>query len=98
STKQVIQNNHNTLSTFGIIKDYSIKEIQTFTQELINLNLLNQTIGKYPVLNLTNKSFAILKYKTQVKLTKLKTIAKLTSKTADFVKTNEVLFNRLRST
>ena len=70
-SKQIKQNNHSGLSTFGIVKDFATNEIQTLIQELINLEFLYQTDGKYPTLRLTDKSWQVLKKGLQVNLTKL---------------------------
>lgn len=69
--KQVLQNNHQSLSTFGIVIEYASNQIQSLIQELISNNYLKQTEGKYPVLQLTTQSHAVLKGTETVRLTKL---------------------------
>lgn len=98
ATEQVINYRHHQLSTFGIITNYSIKELQKFMHELVSLGYLAQTNGEYPVLKLTEKSLQILKNHQSVFLTKqepmLKEIKKLYI--SDNQTMDTILFNKLR--
>lgn len=73
-SKQILENGHTTLSTYGIIRDYRTNEIQNFIQELIQYEYLYQTEGQYPIIKLTDKSWPILKSQETV------TLAKVTSR------------------
>lgn len=93
--KRVLANNHHTLSTFGIAKDFSLNQIRTFIQELIHLEYLEQTQDEYPVIRLTSKSTPVLKGKTTVMLYKPKVIIEKKSK-KDYGE-NAELFEKLRT-
>lgn len=100
-SKQILENGHTSLSTYGIVREYATNEIQTFIQELIQNSYLYQTEGKYPVLHLTEKSWPVLKNKetitlTQVTKTTAKTSQPLTS-SGQFMPFDTQLFNILRS-
>ncbi len=71
ASKQIKQNNHTNLSTFGIIKDHHQNQLQTYIQELIHLGFIYQTDGQYPTLRLTDRSWTVLRKKQFVELTKL---------------------------
>lgn len=96
-SRQIVQNKHNELSTFGIVNDYKTNEIQNFMQELIYEQYLNQTDGKYPVLLLTPAGTLVLKNKQKVMLTKpaIK-ISKKIFTTKEDVEYDHNLFERLR--
>jgi ATP-dependent DNA helicase RecQ len=60
-TEQVMARSHNTLTTFGLLRDASIPEIRGYIEQLIAHRLLRQTDDEYPVLNLTESGIALLK-------------------------------------
>ena len=60
-TEQVMGRRHNTLTTFGLLRDASIPEIRGYIEQLIAHHLLRQTDGEYPVLTLTEGGVALLK-------------------------------------
>ena len=59
--KQVLNRNHDTLSTYGILSDHSKKDLRYYIYALINQGLLVVTEGEYPVLRFTSTSQALLK-------------------------------------
>ena len=59
--KKVIQFGFNTLSTYGIMKDYSVDELKTFINTLISHGFIDSVEGTYPVLRLNEKSLDIIK-------------------------------------
>ena len=69
ASKQIKQNEHTSLSTFGIVKDHHQNQLQTYIQELVHLGFIYQTDGQYPTLRLTDKSWAILKKEQKIELT-----------------------------
>jgi ATP-dependent DNA helicase RecQ len=98
--QRLLDNNHDKLSTYGIITDYSPLDIKTFIYELVHLGLLKQSQDQYTILSLTPKSKAILQGKEKVFLTKpperqLKKIK--VRKVIDEGPINKELFNRLRT-
>ena len=60
---------HQTLKTYGVGKDLSKEEWRRIIKELIQLGLLNQTDGEYPVLTLSPKSEGVLRGQERVLLT-----------------------------
>jgi len=62
---------HNTLSTYGILKEHSKEEIQDWIYQLISQNLLAQEGSPYPILKLTANSKAVLRSEMAVSLTQL---------------------------
>jgi ATP-dependent DNA helicase RecQ len=61
STPQIVQNGHDTLSTFGLLKDLSANEIKGYIEQLIARGFLQRTPGDYPVVELTATGVAMLK-------------------------------------
>jgi ATP-dependent DNA helicase RecQ len=66
--EKILRNNHQALSTYGIVNEYTKNQLRTFIQELISLEILGQTQDQYPVLHLTKKSGPILKKEQPVML------------------------------
>ncbi len=102
NTKQILQNDHQKLSTYGIIRDYNTHQIQNFILELIQEDLIEQTEGQYPVLRLNNKSHQLLKNLLQVHLTKPVTLVQppkssYPTTTTGFTPFDTQLFNLLRA-
>lgn len=95
NAKKVKDNRHNELSTFGIINDYSAKEVKAFIYELIQLGYITKSKDQYAILQLNSTSKKILKGEEKIYLTQqVQQISKLseTDKTVD-----SHLFNRLRA-
>lgn len=94
---KILENKHDNLSTYGIVKDYQTHDLQSFISELVSNGYLEQTDGKYPLIKLTEKSWPVLKNKEKIELTKpamtQKSIAKSTNEGIPF---NMTLFNILR--
>lgn len=59
-SQKVLTNNFEELSTYGIMKDYTIKEIKNLINLLIADKYLGQSGGKYPVLELNQNSSQVL--------------------------------------
>jgi ATP-dependent DNA helicase RecQ len=60
-TPQVQAQGHETLSTFGLLKDMPAAEIRAYIEQLVSLGHLARTPGEYPVLQLTPRGLAMLK-------------------------------------
>ncbi|HEY8548509.1 MAG TPA: DNA helicase RecQ [Vicinamibacterales bacterium] len=60
-TPQVTAQGHDSLSTFGLLKEMSAAEIRGYIEQLIALGFLRRTPGEYPVLQLTERGVAMLK-------------------------------------
>ena len=86
---------HQTLPTFGVGKDVSVRAWRQHINELIHHGYLNRTADEYPVLTLTGKSRAVLKGEKTVRLT----VVEEKETFMGTVKTKEhdiELFNKLR--
>ena len=75
--KKVIQFGFNTLSTYGIMKDYSVDELKTFINTLISHGFIDSVEGTYPVLRLNEKSLDIIKGNIKVEFRESKVSKKL---------------------
>lgn len=71
SSERITQAGHDTLSTFGIVTDYTPQQLQTIIRELIDAGYLAVVGDPYPVVRLTEKSKHVLLKKETVRLTKL---------------------------
>ncbi|MBA3724149.1 MAG: DNA helicase RecQ [Candidatus Levybacteria bacterium] len=98
--QKIIQYQHDKLSTYGIITDYSAQDVKMFIYELLQLGYLQQSKDQYGLLALTAKSKALLLGQETIVLTKpmiQKTVAKEKRDSYDDYNMNSQLFNRLRS-
>ncbi len=60
-TKKVNQFGFQRLSTYGLMKDYTLKEIKDIINVLIAEGYINSSEGQYPVVRLTQKALPVLK-------------------------------------
>ncbi|QTL98736.1 DNA helicase RecQ [Iocasia frigidifontis] len=60
-SKKILQNNFDKLSTYDIMPSYTIKEIKDMINMLAADNYLKITEGKYPVVQLNERSYRVLK-------------------------------------
>ena len=65
-----IRDVHRQLKTYGVGSDLSRDNWRHYLNELIHEGLLKRSAGQYPVIELTEKSHAVLKGETKVKLSK----------------------------
>lgn len=91
--KQVLANKHDKISTYGIVKNYSSKEVSILMRELIQDGFLEVTKDKYPTLKVTVKGIAALKNRESINLSKLKTKNDSSSQAP---KGSNELFNELK--
>lgn len=68
--QKILQNQHNTIKTYGAGKEYSKSQWQAFIRELIQLGYLRLEGDKYPVLKLQEKCRKVLLSNEKVFLTK----------------------------
>ncbi|ADO77329.1 DNA helicase RecQ [Halanaerobium praevalens] len=59
-SQKILESNFDSLSTYNIMPDYTIKEIKNLINLLIADNYLSQSGAKYPLLKLNKKSYKIL--------------------------------------
>jgi len=67
--KRIIENDHNKLSTYGLLGDYSRRTVRDWIEQLTGQDYIEK-IGEYNVLNVTQKGWAVLKGKETPRLLK----------------------------
>jgi len=67
--KRIIENNHNELSTYGLLSDYSKHTVHDWIEQLVGQDYVEKT-GEYNVLNVTEKGWSVLKSKETPRLLK----------------------------
>lgn len=98
--QKILQYQHDKLTTYGIITDYSAQDVKMFIYDLLQQGYLQQSKDQFGLLALTQKSKAVLKGEEQVQLTKpLERIITAKEKKQSQADWNfdMQLFNRLRS-
>jgi len=60
-TDQVLARRHQSLSTFGLLRDASVPEVRGYIEQLLGQGLLRQTEDEFPVLALTERGVRLLK-------------------------------------
>jgi ATP-dependent DNA helicase RecQ len=66
NSEKVFEFGFDKLTTYGIMKEYSQKEIHNICDYLIDKEFLLQTTDKYPIIKLTDKSAEILRDRKQI--------------------------------
>ncbi len=64
--KKVRQLGVDTLSVYGLLKEYSLQELKDLTNRLIATGYLRLSDGEYPVVKLTNEGAAVLRGEARV--------------------------------
>jgi len=60
-TDQVLARRHQSLSTFGLLRDATVPEVRGYIEQLLGQGLLRQTEDEFPVLALTGRGVGLLK-------------------------------------
>lgn len=71
-SKDILSNRHNKLSVYGIVNDYSTRDLSVLIRALIRSNYIKIEGNKYPVAAITEKGIKALKEKESIFLPKLK--------------------------
>jgi ATP-dependent DNA helicase RecQ len=66
NNKKVLQNRFHTLSTYGLLKEYTLKEITELMKVLVAEGYIHLTESQYPVAKLTPKAVIVLKNEAKV--------------------------------
>jgi ATP-dependent DNA helicase RecQ len=67
--KRIIENNHNKLSTYGLLNDYPKHTVHDWVEQLTGQGYIEKT-GEYNILSVTAKGWAVLKSKETPRLLK----------------------------
>jgi ATP-dependent DNA helicase RecQ len=94
--QKIIRNRHDTVAAHGAGKEYSKKQWQAFTRELVQLGYLKSEGDRYPIVKLTQNGCDILSGTKGVLLTKPEEEVKIIQKDVDESFDND-LFEILRS-
>lgn len=81
--QKIIRNRHDTVAAHGAGKEYSKKQWQAFTTELVQLGYLKSEGDRYPIIKLTQAGCGILSGTKEVLLTKPEEEVKLIQKDVD---------------
>lgn len=65
-SQKILESNFDQLSTYGLMSDYTIKEIKNLINLLIADGYLGQSGAKYPLLKLNQKSYQVMKGELEV--------------------------------
>ena len=95
-TLKAVEKGHDTISTFGLLSDYSLPEIKDFIRELIYRGYIQESTDGYSSLTLTPSATPVLKGKEEIFLTKKEKKQPKKRKTALAQAVDAVLFQRLR--
>lgn len=68
--KTIIERKHNTLSTYGLMKEYTEQELRNYINSMIQAGFLKQSDGEYPLLVWTETSQNVINGKTKALLRK----------------------------
>lgn len=98
--KRLLEFNLDKLSTYGIMKEYSVNALREIIMTLVSKGYINITTDKFPVLKLTSTSKHVLKGDEKVfhkkHLVEIKDSRKKVSKKETFENYNEELYFKLK--
>ncbi len=96
-TEAVIQRGHDAISTYGILSDLSKKALTNIVHQLVDHGALSRSGGDRPVVELNERSRAILRGEEQVRLVKpAERVRTRRADTASWEGVDQELFERLR--
>ena len=95
--KKILEHDHQELSVYGIVNDFSKEELRRIITQLVYKNLIVKNGDEYPILELSSRGQDFLKQRQEIRLPKPKVSAKL-SQTRESVETeyDVDLFEKLR--
>lgn len=97
NTARIREKKHDQLSVFGIVKEFNEDELRQIIHHLIDLNLLKQTIGEYPLLQITTQGVQFIKQRETLQLPQPHKEFKEKAQQAVVESFDLELFERLRS-
>ena len=95
--KKIMERDHQELSVYGIVDDYSKEDLRRIVSQLVHKNLIVKSGDAYPILELSRRGQDFLKQRQEIRLAKPKSTAKL-SQPSEAVETeyDRDLFEQLR--
>lgn len=95
-TQKILINHHHELSVYALVKNYSSGALNQIISQLINLNYINKTDGKYPILSVSRKGVDFLNSSDDLMLSQPEKDLVITNKKKIELDYNEELFLTLR--
>lgn len=71
-TRQIVQNDHDELSTWGLLSEHPVEEIRDWIYQLVDQDALELTMGEYPTLQLNEKSWRVMRDEETVVLRRVR--------------------------
>jgi ATP-dependent DNA helicase RecQ len=75
--KKILERNHQELSVYGIVNDFSKEDLRSIVNQLVYKQLIVKSGDEYPTLALSPGGQDFLKQRTEIRLPKPKAVAKL---------------------
>lgn len=97
SSQKIKRNNHQELSVFGIVKDFSANDLAEIINQLVGSGYLIKSEGEYPTLKVSRQGLLFLKNNEELELIKPRQDSFSVTKMKDELECNEELFNELRA-
>jgi ATP-dependent DNA helicase RecQ len=95
--KKILERNHQELSVYGIVDDFSKEDLRRIVSQLVQKNLIIKSGDEYPILELSPRGQEFLKQRAEIRLLKPKAVAKLSQPgEALDAEYNRDLFEQLR--
>jgi ATP-dependent DNA helicase RecQ len=96
--KRILQNNHDKLSTYGIVQDYPRQQIKSFIRELIMLGYISESSDEFHTLTLNKTAIPVLKGREKVMLIQPDENLKTIKRSKKFTENYDIrLFEMLRN-
>ena len=94
--KSVTDRNHDTLSVFGIVDDYTAKSIRELMATLVSRGLLARSDSQYPTLSVTPQGRRFLKERETIELPVLESTKQVSRRASVELDYDNDLFQKLR--
>ena len=94
--KSVVERNHDTLSVFGIVDDYTAKPLREIMATLVNRGLLARSGSQYPTLSVTTQGRLFLKNRESIELPILEGMKRAERRATAELDYDDGLFQKLR--
>ena len=94
--KSVLERDHDSLSVFGIVDDYTDKSLREIIATLVNRGLLARSKSQYPTLSVTTRGRRFLKQRESIELPVLESTKRVSSRKRSELDYDNDLFQKLR--
>lgn len=94
--KAVLERGHDTLSTFGLMKEYTVPDLRSYIEGLLQVGLLKKSEGEYPVLQWTDSSRDVVHGSAKALLRK-QSMPQMTQRSQRLTKYDQNLYDELVS-